>query len=482
MLVSQAIRRAARSKTTPLELPTQSNPGRFTADGATRLINCYAEQAGKEGKIPFPIYAADGLIDFSTLTNGGECRGMIATDARLYVVSARLLFSVDPSGTATELGGIADDGPVFMSRNRANPSEIVITTIGGLKYIVTNHTVLAEIDDSDLPPPNSNAFIDGFTLQGIPDGRIFYSALDNAASYGANDLVEAEGNPDRLVRIFVHQRTIFAFGRETTELLDNVGDANNPIQRRPGGFLQFGCSAPDSVCSLNEFVAFIDDAGSVILTNAAGATRRISTHAVERAIDAVADKTTIKGYVYSRRGHDFYRISAATFTWIFDLTTGQWHEGQSFGESRSRASCYAFFDNKHIVGDFELGKLYQIDPDTYTEAGQHLIMTVRVPVHAWPKELSISRLQVDMIPGVGLNSGVLHTSDPQLMLRISRDGGKTWGNERTASIGKIGQYGAVTQFTKIGRSTEDGFVLELSVSAAVIRGFTGISADLDVRR
>lgn len=482
MLVSQALARGARSRTTPLELPTQSNPGRYVADGATRLINCYAEQAGKEGKIPFPIYAKDGHSLFSTLTNGGECRGMIATDSLLYVVSNRLLFSVDPGGSATELGGVADDGAVFMSRNRANPSEVVISTIGGLKYIVTNHTILAEIDDSDLPPPNSNTFIDGYTLQSISDGRVFYSALDNGASYGANDFFEAEGSPDRLVRVFNHQRTVFLFGRDTTELWDSVGDSNNPFQRRPGGFLQFGCAAPDSVCSLGENIVFVDDAGTVVLSNAAGATKRISTHAVERAIDAVSDKNTIRGFVYSRRGHDFYEVSASTFTWIFDLTIGQWHEGKSFGESRSRAQCYAFFAGKHIVGDFESGYLYERSPDVYDENGQHLIMTMRVPVHAWPKHISISRLQVDMIPGVGLNSANLHTSDPQLMLRISRDGGKTFGNERTASIGKIGQYAATTEFTKIGRSTEDGFIFELSCSAAVVRAFTGLSADLDVRR
>ena len=474
--------RPSRPKVTALELPMQSNPARFNADGETRLKNCYAEQAGKEGKIPFPLYAVDGLMDYATLTNGGQCRGMFATDSLLYVVSARILFAVDSSGSATEIGGVADDGPVFFSRNRANPTEIVITTTGGLKYAVTNSTNLAEIDDTDLPPPNSNAFIDGYTLYGLSDGRVFYSGIDNATAIGANDFFEAEGSPDGLVRVFVHQRTIFLLGKKTTELWDSVGDSNNPFQRSAGGFLEYGCAAPASVASLGNNIVFVDDTGRVTVSNGAGAQQRISTHAVERAIDALTDKTTIEGFVYSRRGHEFYVLSAATFTWIYDLTTGQWHERQSFGQTRWRAAYHAEFNGKHIVGDFEDGVLYQIDPDTYDESGDHLVMTVRVPIHAWPKPVKLNFLRFDMIPGVGLNSTDLHDSDPKLMIRLSQNGGKSWGNERTASIGLIGQYGAETKFSGLGWSNEDGFLVEASVSATVIRAFTGMSGELNVKR
>lgn len=56
--------------TIPLEIGTQSNYGRYGQDGAARLINCYAEELGKEGKSPTPVYACAGLVLFATLIDG----------------------------------------------------------------------------------------------------------------------------------------------------------------------------------------------------------------------------------------------------------------------------------------------------------------------------------------------------------------------------------------------------------------------------
>ena len=56
----------------PVSLGQRSNPGRDGQDGAARLINCYAEEMGQEGKIPWPVYASDGLVDFVTLAATGS--------------------------------------------------------------------------------------------------------------------------------------------------------------------------------------------------------------------------------------------------------------------------------------------------------------------------------------------------------------------------------------------------------------------------
>jgi hypothetical protein len=489
MLVSQALARVPRpAKTIPLEIPKQSNPGRYGADGQTRLINCYMEKAGREGKTPFPIYAADGLDLFATVDTSGGCRGLFATESRLYWVAGRLICAVDLGGGVETIGGLADDGPVYFSRNRASPQEIVVTTTGSLRYIITLsggvHT-FAEIDDTDLPPPTSNGFIDGFTLYFIRNGKVFYSELDDAGDIGANSYFEAEGNPDQLIRGFIHKSTVFVLGRETTELWDNVGtDSNNPFQRRPGGFLPYGCLSPASVVSLGDNIAFVNNSGQVVVASESGAVQRISHHAVERAIDALseAEKLLIEGFVYERRGHRFYFLSGTNFTWVFDETTGQWHERMSENETRWRGAYYAKFGDYHIVGDFEQGRLYKINPDSKEEAGANLIMKWLFPVHAWPNAIRLRRLRVDMIPGVGENVGDTHDSDPKLMCRVSTNGGKSFGNEMSRAIGMQGQYTASTSFDKLGSSVEDGFVVELSASAAVVRACTGIAMEGDVIR
>lgn len=477
-----ASRSPRRPRLVPLELPMQSNPGRYGPDGDTRLINCYPEQAGREGKIPMPIYAADGLKSFSSLSGGGACRGMLPTPTRLFAVSGRLLYSVDASGGAAVLGGIPGDGPVFMARNRANPFEVAIAA-DGLPFVVVNNT-LSAITDTDLQPPTNLDFIDGYILYGVRNGRFYYSEIDDASNIGANSYAEAEGNPDGLKRLFVHNRTIFLLGDVSTELWESTGDTTFPFQRSPGAYYEIGCLSPASVVSLGGNVAWITNLGTVIVASIGGGFKRISTHAVERSIDSLTNdqKAKIEGFVYERRGHEFYVLSGATFTWIYDLTTGEWHERMSYGENRWRASYYAHFDGKHIVGDSESAVLNEIDPDTYTEAGEHLVATMRVPINAWPNCINLHRLRVDAIPGVGLNEAALHNSDPQMMLRLSKNGGKSYGNEMTRSIGKIGQYTAQTAFDKLGVSNEDGFVCEISASAAVVRAFTGIASEADILR
>lgn len=466
-----------RPPAVPIEMPTASNPGRYGHDGDTRLINCYPEQAGREGKSIFPLYAVDGLTSFATLTGNGACRGMFATENGLYVVNAQVLDHVDINGNVTTLGGIPGSGPVYFARNRATPFETIIVS-GGNVYRVVNTTTFAQVNDPDLEPPTSVAFVDGRIIYGINNGKFFYSDLDDADAIDALSFAEAEGSPDGLQRVFVLNRNIWMLGDKTTEVWESTEDANNPFQRQAGAFFEVGCVSPGSVVELSNRVAWISDQGQVIVAGLGGTFERISTHAVERAIDAVADKTTIEGFVYERRGHEFYHLSASTFTWVFDTTTGSWHERQSQSQTRWRGAWYAKFEDKHIVGDAFGGTLYELDPDTYDENGADLIVTVQFPIHAYPRPIRLDRLFFDMIPGQGLNSADPDLADPQLMLRLSRNGGRSYGNEMTRSIGAIGEYGAETHFRKLGRSKEDGFICQASAFAAVVKAFTGIAAEV----
>lgn len=492
MLVSQALARVPRKrKPVPLEVPKQSNPARYGADGDTRLINCYSEYAGREAKSPWPLYAADGLDSFSQVDAEGGCRGVFPTETRLIWVTGRLINWVDLSGGANTIGGLADDGPVYFSANRADPQEIAVTTSQGLKYVLTfpsGTATLTEITDTDLQTPNSNAFLDGYTLQGIRNGRVFYSELDSSAEYGANSYYEAEGSPDKLQRIFVHKRTAYEFGDDTTEMHENTGrDANNPFERVPGGYFQYGTKSPASISSLGEKIVFVNNSNKVVTITGSGALTIISTAAVERAISALteAQKSLIEGSVYERPGHRFYVLNAPTFTWVYDEIVSSlvgfpcWHERMSQGETRWRGAYYAKFGGMHIVGDFSQPKLYRINENTFTEPGHDLTMTWRFPVHAWPNAVRLKELFVDMIPGVGLNSANQSDADPQLMLRISTNGGKSFGNQMSRSLGKIGQYTQRVSFDKLGTSLEDGFVAEFSCSAAVARGCVGIARDAE---
>jgi len=67
-----------------------------------------------------------------------------------------------------------------------------------------------------------------------------------------------------------------------------------------------------------------------------------------------------------------------------------------------------------------------------------------------------------MAYSAGLSVYVPGVTDPQMMLRTSNDGGKTWGTERMRSAGKTGEYGKRIRWTRLGSGRRR--VFEVSVT------------------
>jgi Neuraminidase (sialidase) len=78
--------------------------------------------------------------------------------------------------------------------------------------------------------------------------------------------------------------------------------------------------------------------------------------------------------------------------------------------------------------------------------------------------------------GVGLTSG--QGSDPQLMLKYSKDGGKTWSNEKWRSIGGKGEYSKTIRFDNFGTYRQIMFKAEISDPVKV--SFISAYADIEV--
>jgi hypothetical protein len=69
-----------------------------------------------------------------------------------------------------------------------------------------------------------------------------------------------------------------------------------------------------------------------------------------------------------------------------------------------------------------------------------------------------------METGIGNASG----SDPQLMLRFSDDGGHTWSNLRTVSLGTVGQYNARAKFARLGSGRNRVFEVSMTDDAKFV--------------
>lgn len=451
----------------PLSFGTQSHGGRFGPDTGPRHINAYVEKI-EEGEPPLPIYAAEGLKSFATISGGGICRGMLEVDNALYVVSAKSVVKLDESGTVTSIGAIPGSSGVFMARNAASPFQIALVT-EGKRYSIEND-VLSSITDTDLPPPNSVTFADQRVIYTINDGRVFWSDLDDVTSIGGLSFATAEGAPDGLVRGYQHKLDVWLFGSRTTEIWRSTANSDDPFQRVSGGFIQHGCSAHHSVANLGEVLFWVNDKDQVVATT--GYQPKVISHNdVSRDLKDYTDKDTITGFAYYAGGNGFYCLTSNSWTWVFNTSTGKWFERKSYNKDNWRGLRAAHFGNKWIIGDTSATAMYEIDEDTYDENSNVMVWTLKSPpVHAYPKRVAIDTLYLDLIPGVGLNSTTADESSPVVMMRFSDDGGKSWSKELSRSLGVAGDYNARVAFHNLGITGRQGRIFEVAVSAPVARG------------
>ena len=481
----------------------------------SRMVNLYPEVIPEGGKEPAYLQRCPGLT-LKTTVGTGPIRGVYTLGDYMYVVSGDKFYQLDSNfSTQRELlleegglilledgggiviedaglayiGEISGTGPVSMADNgtqifiAANPDGYIYNSITG---------VLAPITDPDFPGAVTVGYLDGYFVFNEPNSqRVWVTSLLDGLSIDPLDFASAEGSPDGLVSLFIDHREAWLFGTNSVEVWYNSGDADFPLTRIQGAYNEIGCIAPYSVAKMDNSVFWLgaDARGQGIVYLADGYQGvRVSTHAVEFAIQGYDDLSDAVGYTYQQDGHTFYvlNFTNADTTWVFDAATGAWHERAGFENGqfkRHRGNNHTRFDGQPIIGDYKTGNIYAFNLDVYSDAGatQKWLRSWRaLPTGANDlKRTAHHTLQIDCETGVGLqgwafddvyylgaeNFDILQTeagqdiildfnavtgANPQVMLRWSDDGGHTWNGERMTSMGRVGQYGTRAIFRRLG--------------------------------
>lgn len=461
----------------PINLANKSSPARNKQGGSAQLLNCYVEQIGEDGKVPWAVYAADGLQGYVALpdANGGV-RAKLVVNNVLYCVAGTRLYSVTSNGAVTLLGSmnISETEPVYMERNRRSTPDIAIVC-GGLMYYY--RTSFAQVTDAHLLPPTSLAFLDGYFIIGTANNTWQIGAIDDASAWDPLDFERADANPDAVVTVAALQRDAVIFGEVSTEFWRNTGAADFPFERVAAN--DVGCLAPKSVVHVDQTLAWVANDRTVRLLNGYQG-QRISTHAVERDIERLADASVIDGTSWVKDGHTFYKLSCDQWCWVYDTVTGLWHERKSYGAETWRVANVVALGDKLIAGDREAGLLYEMGPEFGDEAGEPLIMSTTLPpVTAYPAELVFNSVYLDAEKGVGLTTGNAADVDPVLMLEWSDDGGYTFHGQRFLRLGRQGKRIDALKTYRLGRTKEDGRVFRVSCSAKVVRALYQMTADVE---
>lgn len=100
------------------------------------------------------------------------------------------------------------------------------------------------------------------------------------------------------------------------------------------------------------------------------------------------------------------------------------------------------------------GKIYHISPDYSDDGPGCFIRRLRRAPHISQEQTWIFHKWIQIDLEVGLGTDIGNGSDPQGILRYSNDGGKSWSNDRTGSVGKVGDYKKRVRFRRLGRSRD----------------------------
>lgn len=446
-----------------------------------RCVNLYPElyeAPGREGEVGY-LMGTPGLRLLATIGSGPLRCAYRASNGYLFVVSGAEVYYVDTAYATTLVGTLPASATTPASMADNGTHVIVVDGTNAASFSILG-TDFATIATQEFFGGVTVSFQDGyFLVTSIGTSGIFQISTLYAndftgfAGFDGLDYATAEGSPDKLMSHLTSNRNLWLFGEVSTEVWYNAGNPDFPFQRVDGAFIEIGCAAKYSPAKLSNTVVWLgsDSKGAGMVWQAQGfQPKRISTHAIEQEFRTYSTISDAVGWSYQDGGHYFYVLNFPTAdkTWVYDDSTRLWHERmylESGDEQRHRGMCHAYWNGLHAVGDYEDGKLYAMEYNTYTDNGAE-IRRVRSGMHhiVGLNRVEWDFVQLDVESGVGL-SGSGQGISPQIMMRYSDDGGHRWSNEKWRTPGAIGNTKTRVIWRRLGVSRDR--VYEFSISDPV---------------
>jgi hypothetical protein len=290
------------------------------------------------------------------------------------------------------------------------------------------------------------------------------------AAFDPLDIARKAGQADPIVALTTVHRELWLVGARTSEVWYASGAADFAFAPVPGAFIDHGCVAPASLAAQDVSVFFLsrDKEGQGVVVQGTGySLSRISTHAIEAEFQAYERIDDAIGYCYQQQGHAFYVITFPTAdkTWAYELATKQWHElawtDDNGSLHRHRARAFAFAYGQSLVGDWQNGTLYALDPDVFTDDGRPIVC-----IRTFPHLLNDGRRAFYESFIADMQVGTLEGATdrpPMISLRFSDDRGASYGEALLQSLGAGGQYLTSPKWSRLGMARDRVFELSWSV-------------------
>lgn len=454
---------------------------------AQKRINCQVEVRREMDRTSHALTSRAGLTSFVTPDALNPSRGLWAvntlTTPLMFSVHSNTLYSVNSTGTVTNIGAIASTtGDVSMADDGT-----YLVLVEGAKGYVYNMQVPAGLnvitDGNFTTSPRTVTWQDNYFIVTSRSGRQFQlsqiTPSVDPTVWPAVQIGFASAGAGALQCGIASHNVLNLFGDTYSEFWQDAGSPDLPYVLIQGSAQEYGLAAPFSMVRFdNSLVGLFKsrEQGLNISRISGFSLKKISDHDLDEIISGYTTISDAQAISYNYGGHPLYIINFPTIgtTWMYDGYSNTWSQLMT-GSGRYAGNKCAVFNNTVYISDYNNGNIYALDPSNFTDNGTAIPMEIWSK-HIWKddKYIGISQIQVDIESGVGLVSG--QGSSPVCDLQVSKDGGATFNSVGFASMGLLGDYTARMKWNSLGAARD--WVLKLRITDPVKRVITGASAEV----
>lgn len=466
-----------------------------TADDE-RTVNWFFERMESQGATSrSALYPTPGVRKIAASAYGPG-RAHFYQSGREFGIFGPKFHEISEFGVLTFRGDVAiGDNPATISSNGDGGGQLFITSgDNGYIYDLQTHafTQVAALDGKATMGDSLGAY---FLALDAKTSTLYVSDLLDGLTWDPTMFAQRTIAPDPWRSMKVNGRYIWLFGELTSEVWYDAGASNFPFAPHPSGLVSYGIAAPFSVALAEGQIIWLgaSKTGDAYVLRAAGFTPEVvSDYPLQYAFNNYVAIEDALGDTYSDAGHTFYLLTfpRQDVTWAWDVQLGRWAERGTWLAEQNRYQAWrpqwhAMAFGEHRMLDSETGSIYlmssailALDVD-----GRPMRRLRRAPdLNSELQNIFYSSLEIDLEPGLGLmpyDTSDLPNPDltlaegeslglepgvdfavtptfprqgwnPQIFLRFSNDGGRTWSTEMMRGAGKSGEWSTRVRWTRLG--------------------------------
>lgn len=429
-----------------------------------RRLNCYYEFRKDGDKAQSVLYGTPGLsLKFNiTSPNNNPLRGIMGCPLGLFAVVGNTFYSLSSTGAVLHSFSslTTNNGTVSMS---FNPTQIIVVDgTAGWIYNVGSNT-FTQITSNFPNGANTVTFLNSFFICELPGtGEFFVSNSGDGTTWNSLAFATASQYPDNIVAVDALQGLLVTFSQNHQEFWQNIGASPEPFQYIANSANEYGLAAIYSKSHIDNSIIFLTntrEGGYQVAVTSGYSTMVCSNPDIDNIIQSLPVVSDAVSLVYQIDSHKFYQLTfpSSNRTIVYDVTTNIWFEGQT-GITPNYAQRHigqysTTFNNQTLITDYSSGNVYTPNPNVFTDNGAIIPreVTTRHATNDF-NHFRVAQIYLDMETGVGLQTG--QGSNPQVMVNISKDNGRTWGIERWMGVGKVGAYRTKVSLRRIANSRD----------------------------